>query len=133
MRNWPHLRILGTKNRMRSAVHKIGHAQIRFGCARPFPKNALQNVFVREFPNVWRFIRAVNGKRTTTLFRILQRIESTIFVVLVGEILMTMGIPAMTLHDSVVCRKCDVSTVQDAIRQALGEYRMKLNDPEDWG
>jgi hypothetical protein len=89
--------------------------------------SSVRAAFEAEFPDVARFIKAVNRPDYRTLIRILQRLEAWLVVESVAPRLVA-TIPIVTLHDAIYCRdlESDLALVERTFVEVLDELGFSM-------
>ncbi len=87
--------------------------------------SAFEDMFQREFPSVYRFIRWANNDHRATLIRVLQRFESWLVIENVAPRLVERR-PIITLHDAIYSREQDRGLVYEAFQDTFEDLDLKL-------
>ncbi len=85
----------------------------------------VEQMFRREFPSVYQFIRAINREDHGELIRRLQRLESWLVVETVAPRLVG-RVPILTLHDSLYSTRCCLAAVEEAFNEVFDAIGFRL-------
>jgi len=85
----------------------------------------VEDVFRREFPEVYRFVRRVNRRDHGELIRRLQGLESWLVVEQVAPLLVG-RVPCITLHDAIYSGRSALDTVEEAFEEVFDAIGFRL-------
>lgn len=93
----------------------------RDGCRRYIPYEKDKKIFAGVFPVIYEIIVALKRKNNSDLAIMLQRIESFVFIDCIAKKLVNAGIIPLTVHDSVIIKKCHEKAAIDVIKAVFIE------------
>jgi hypothetical protein len=95
--------------------------ELYFGEVRIMNHTKLGKAFKKQFPSVDRLIRIYKAERYQDFAVALQRAEAAVVIDTVLAQLQTVGIHALTIHDSVLCQAADEPLVRDLLVNGFQE------------
>ena len=115
-----------TRKEVKNIMFKVLFSRNEYykGYRKTIPYEKDKKIFASVYPFVYEVVKALKVKNHKTLPIYLQRLESYLFIDCISKELVDNGIIPLTIHDSVIVKKEDLSITMEIIRQM---FKTQLN------
>ena len=100
-------------------LKKLTFKQVFFGKNSDGTRRPLLRALMKEFPEMYEIITEMKKRHKNRLALALQEKEAFVVIHRIVPRLMNLGVPCLTVHDSVICKQCDEQTVWRVMSEEL--------------